>query len=169
MTMMRKQLYKLVVLFLSLLIVYCNNNRGTKPADSKEPSLEEKRLGSSDLYITIPNNYSIEEDKGIDFTVYSIEPKSKKENDIGAAGIYLGGHPKLFGPDRGPCIMDRRNGKLFNNDVSWSIYNCKDRWVGETILMMDAYEKVHAFVTTTSYQHADSLIRMFESLREKRP
>lgn len=160
---------KVPTVILLLLTIFCivlfACSESVKTGDAH--LLVEKQIGNSEMYISLPGDYTIEETVGPDFTVCYFRPGDSTNKRIGSAGVYFGGHPNLFGPDTITCKNQSIDGMLLGRKTSWNVYDCDGKVSAETIVAFGEYDKVHAFATGKSLSETDSLIKLFATLRKK--
>lgn len=128
----------------------------------------ETKLDSNWIYqVTIPENYRIQKSGAIDYFVYSIIGPESDFYNFGTAEIHYS--KNMDNTLQRPSIVSLKdsstNGEVLNIPVTWTIFQYDNTVSAET--MIDE-EDLGIMVTSTNYQHLDSLIRVVSSLKKKK-
>ena len=152
----------------------CGKNTGTKTQliseiDSFKTELIEKQIGNSDFYISIPTNFVIKESRGPDFSVYYFNLSDTMIKPTYVCGIYFGNWPSKFKWDS--CTVETSKGKILDNNVDWTIYNCKEGYSVQTITdnkNNDHWnQKIHAFGNGATRKEMEKVMCIFSTMRKK--
>ncbi|MFK7812398.1 MAG: hypothetical protein AB8B59_07880 [Maribacter sp.] len=164
------------ILLFSLFLLSCNYAPPTKSDsveknDSFKKELIETRLGKSNLYVSLPKNYKIEENIGSDFEVYYFTPIDTNKVQSLSGGLYLGNHPSEFEPSNDSCKTDFMTNQVFSKQRKWKIYDCKGEFLLQTIINNkrgeDWNQKIHIFGNTKSKEDLNNLVDIYSSLNHK--
>jgi len=136
-----------------------------KPSEN----LVEKQLGKTYFYVSIPDNYYIEEERGNDFYIYFFYPKDTTALINFSAGIYIGDFPKYFEKDNPLCAEEKIVGKLLGQKIYWKIFNCEKTYSVQTICESNTgwNKLIHAFGRGNSQEEKELLIKILSTLKQK--
>lgn len=133
--------------------------------------LEERQLGRSIFFISIPPDYTIDVTEGEDFKVYYFSPVDTTVEASFNGGIYFGNHPSGFSKDYDSCKTENSKSKILYQDADWTIYNCNGRYSVQTVI--DNYKSqgwdnsIHAFGHAKSKADLIKLMTVFKTLKRK--
>ncbi len=134
-------------------------------------SLQEKQLGTSEYYISVPAGYSVKAKPGPDFAVYYISPADTVTMGDYYGGIFFGSLPNLFPPDSATCSTEKSKHILLGDSAEWTIYQCGPQFTVQTILdginKDEPNLKIHAFGKAISGPDMQKLMDVYSTLRRK--
>ena len=133
-------------------------------------SLTEKKIGKSNYYISLPNDYVITEKNGEDFSVFHFEPTDTTEKNKLTFGFYFGNFPHEFDTANDSCQLEIIEGEILGNSTDWKIFNCHENYSVQTIAENKDGEswnqKIHAFGNFKNRTDLDIVLNIFGTLRK---
>jgi len=133
--------------------------------------LIERQIGKSAYYISIPENYSIKETEGPDFSVFYFSPTDTTIKTAFSGGLYFGNFPQEFKPENKDCTTESIKGTILNNNKDWTVYNCKEKYFIQTIVDSKSgeswNEKIHAFGHGNSKSDINKILEIYSTLKKK--
>jgi hypothetical protein len=134
--------------------------------------LKEMKIGKTQYYISLPENYTLEESEGPDFSVFYFYPKDSSARGVFNGGIYIGGYPSEFEPQGEDCRAEKMTSNVFEKSRDWTVYNCSGEYSIQTIVdykYKDGYEeKIHVFGNSSSKSEINKLLTVFSTLTVKK-
>ncbi|WP_108807448.1 hypothetical protein [Aquimarina spinulae] len=168
----------LLSMFLTVVLLYSCNKKESKSKPNSDPVIDlfkknliETKIGGSNLYISLPTNYKIEENLGPDFKVYHFKHIDTNSVQNLSGGFYLGYHPSEFAPDNDDCKTEFSESEVFNKQRKWRIYDCNGEFSMQSIIINESNEiwneKIHAFGNATTKNDLDKLMKIYSTLNKK--
>lgn len=135
-------------------------------------TLIEKRIGTTNYFISIPKDYSVTQSDGIDFTVYYFSPIDTTIKAKFSGGLYLGNYPGEFEMENDSCKIENLKSKILDSLVDWKAYICNGIYSVQTITESKSGEDwnrlMHAFGTGVSRDEMNKILAIYSTLRHKR-
>jgi hypothetical protein len=162
------------LLLFTLLASQCSDpkkSNDVSKVNSYLAELVETRMGESEFYISIPEDYWISKREGPDFVIYYLNSKDTTATPDFTAGLYFGDHPSEFEWEEDSCKMENLEREILGKDEDWALYNCKGRYSIQTIISSgsgagwDSY--VHAFGGANSTAALEKLFTIFSTMKRK--
>jgi hypothetical protein len=155
-----------------LFLISCTHTSSkNKKLKTKRIQLTEQELGKSGYYISLPNDYSIKVTDGPDFSVYYFSPSDTTLKGKLTGGLYFGNNPGDFEAVSDSCKTEILKGKILDNIKEWTVYNCLEDYIIQTIADNKNGEewnqKVHAFGHTKSKNELKIILDIYSTLRKK--
>jgi hypothetical protein len=155
-------------ILLTLLLFSCK----AQTNDTFKNKLNEKRIGKSNYYISIPSNYKLKLANGIDFSVYYFSPIDTTHEAKFSGGLYFGNFPNEFEPDNDSCKTTTIQSKILDSVADWTVYKCGGKYSLQTIIDSksgeDWNEKIHAFGGATSEEGIRNVLGIYTTLKKKK-
>lgn len=167
-----KRINQLGLFFIAATLVCCNNAGKKKTTDQAfdgfTSSLKETKV-EGDLYISLPETYSIRHKGGPDFMVYYWGPADSTAKAEYSGGIYLGNFPSEFPPTNDSCKSSTLKGKILDNEPDWKVFTCDSSFFLQTIIDNKgdkSADKLHAFGKGVVGSE-DNVMKVFATLKRK--
>ncbi|WP_293901792.1 hypothetical protein [Sphingobacterium sp. UBA5670] len=166
----------MIVLLTTLTLPSCGQNNDHKAVHNSVDitfikSLEERQLGESKYSIYLPTDYAIGETNGEDFSVYYFNPADTTNHTGFSGGLYFGNHPSQFPAKSKSCKTEHLKNEIFDQDVSWTIYNCNGDYSIQSIIYSKSgegwNEMIHMFGNAKSTKDLDKLLFIFKTMKKK--
>ena len=163
----------LALYFIILSFFSCNGSdrKSTETGhfvDSFTGGLKEKKI-VDDLYISLPESYSIRKKSGPDFSVYYFGPADSTIKADFSGGIYLGNFPQEFTAANDSCKNSSIKGKILDDAPNWKIFTCDSSFFLQTIIENKgdkSADKLHAFGKGT-VGNEEKVLKVFATLKRK--
>lgn len=134
-------------------------------------SLIEKKIGTTNYFISIPKNYEIREEEGPDFSVFYFADSDTLKSNL-SGGLYFGNHPGLFPPQTDSCKSETLQSEILGNNSTWTIYDCQGQYLVQAIVDNKESEgwnnRIHAFGHGRSREDMYKILRMYSTFHRKK-
>ena len=134
-------------------------------------SLMEKQIGTTNYFISVPKDFEIQEEEGIDFTVFYFVDSDTLQSNLNG-GLYFGNYPGLFPQQPDSCNSETVKSKILGNNSTWTIYYCQGEYLVETIVENKESEgwndRIHAFGHGRSREDIYKILRMYSTFHRKK-
>jgi hypothetical protein len=166
-----------VVLIWVFFVIGCKEGKPGKKSDVPELSttkfqLSEKRMGNSNYYVSIPNDYVMNENKGPDFYVYYFYPLDTTVKAPFSGGFYFGNFPHEFEPENVSCKLQEIKGKFLDSIANWKIHDCVGKYFIQTIVETKGAKggngKIHAFGNARTKDWLKMVLEIFGTMKSKK-
>lgn len=166
---------KFLTIFLTLFLLNCDENGNFKTNqslidDTYSQTLVEQPMGGSDLYISIPTDYTINATEDVDFSVYYIVPSDTSKKADFYAGVYLGNHPTRI-EQEDSCTINEVKSKFLGKNEKWRIEECNESYWVQTITNYKQHKgwdrRLHVFGRANSEFSKNKLFTIFSTIKKK--
>ena len=161
---------QILTLILSTLMIY--SSTFGQVSSTFRNQLVEQRIGESNYYISLPENYAIKKTQGIDFSVYYFLAIDTTQKTNFSGGLYFGNFPSQFGPANDSCKITTVRSKILKKISKWTIYICQGDYTLQTIVEIkdnkDWNELIHAFGRANYEDDINKVLYIYSTLRQKR-
>jgi hypothetical protein len=162
----------IVIIFLVLILNSCATGKNISINNIGNINLLENKIGNTDYFISLPENYYIKTFMGPDFYVYYINTKNTELDEITYGGIYFGNHPSLYGDDKEENLIFIENiyCKIFNKDRKWKVYNNENNYIAEIIIRNNGGKRwenyLHILANGKTKDELYKIIYLFSTLQK---
>ena len=168
-----KKMIRLFLFLIAPVFFSCNNSVKKKTGtdnviDSFTSTLKENKV-EGELYISLPETYSVRHKGGADFMVYYLGPADSTVVPSFSGGIYLGNFPSEFPATNDSCKTSSIKGKILDNAPEWKIFTCDSSFFLQTIIDNKgdkSADKLHAFGKGI-VGNEEKVLKMFATLKRK--
>ena len=173
---MQSNKLRLVFLIVLASIISCKE-KGNKQTDKIQENtvgkgkLLENRIGKSDYYISIPDDYALKLNAGPDFSVYYFSPIDTAIKAPFTGGFYFGNYPHAFEPNNDSCKVQEIKSKFLDSLTNWTAQDCQGNYSVQTIMEFndpdDRGGKIHAFGSSKTQSGLNTVLEIFGTMKNK--
>ncbi len=131
--------------------------------------LIENRIGQSDFYISIPDDYILKENAGPDFSVYYFYPSDTAVKAPFSGGLYFGNFPQKFEPKNDSCKIRDIKSRILDSLTNWTVHNCQGNYFVQTFAESKDPEgrggTIHAFGNAKTQAGLNRILEIFGTMR----